>query len=81
MSQVQRIENLAQANEVEARRLLTLDMVPYAGDENGQKYLKGKVREWLVQNTIRVDPEVRDAMGRAFEKRRLGAPAGARPVR
>ncbi|KAL9044045.1 MAG: hypothetical protein Q9214_002792, partial [Letrouitia sp. 1 TL-2023] len=73
-----RLENLAQANENEAARLLALEMAPFVGDEEGQKNLRGKVKEWLVQNTIRADPEVRDAMGRAIQRRRVGAPVGAR---
>ena len=56
-------------------------MAPFAGDEHGVKTLKGKVKEWLVQNTIRSDPEVRDAVGRALGKRRVGAPVGARIMR
>lgn len=73
-----RLENLTQANEIEAARLLALEMAPFAGDEEGQKNLRGKVKEWLVQNTIRADPEVRDALGRAIQRRRVGAPSGAR---
>lgn len=76
--QLQRLEQLAQTTEVETGRLLGLEMAPLVGDEAGQSDMKGKVREWLVQNTIRADPEVRDAMGRAMQKRRVGAPAGAR---
>jgi hypothetical protein len=49
-----------------------------AGDDAAVGELKGKVKEWLVQNTIRADPEVRDAVGKALGKRRVGAPAGAR---
>ena len=52
-------------------------MAPYAGDEPGVKELRGRIKEWLVQNTIRADPEVRDAVGRALGKRRVGAPVGA----
>ena len=56
-----------------------MDMAPFVGDEQGMKELRGRVKEWLVNNTIRADPEVRDAMGRALAvKRRSGAPAGAR---
>jgi len=66
---------------MEATRLLGLDMAPVAGDEQGVRDLRGKVKEWLVQNTIRNDPEVRDAMGRALGKRRVGAPVGARITR
>ena len=64
-----RLEHLAKSNEMEASRLLALDMAPLAGDESGVKNLRGRVREWLVQNTIRADPEVRDAMGTALKKR------------
>ena len=72
------LEQLAQASEVEASRLLALDMSPFVGDEAGVKELRGRVREWLVTNTIRADPEVRDAMGRVLAKKRVGAPPGAR---
>lgn len=57
-----------------------MEMAPLVGDEVGQNDMKGRVKEWLVQNTIRADPEVRDAMGRAMAKRRVGAPAGAGPI-
>ena len=57
---------------------MALDMAPYAVDEPGVKELQARVKEWLVQNTIRADPEVRDAMGRALGRRRVGVPVGAR---
>ena len=76
--QLTRLEQLAQVLEVEASRLLALDMSPFVGDEAGVKELRGRVREWLVTNTIRSDPEVRDAMGRVLAKKRVGAPPGAR---
>ena len=78
LQQLARLEGIAKTTEVEASRLIALDMAPFAGDGGGQKELRGRVKEWLVNNTIRNDPEVRDAMGRAMGKRRLGAPAGAR---
>ena len=56
----------------EASRLLQLEMTPLVGDEQGLGELRGKVKEWLVTNTIRADPEVRDAMGRALVRRRGG---------
>ena len=75
-----RLEQMAKGSDMEAARLLSLEMTPFAGDEIAQKDLRGKVREWLVNNTIRNDPEVRDAMGRAIGRRRMGAPPGARPI-
>lgn len=76
--QLTRLEQLAQVSEAEASRLLALDMSPFVGDEAGVKELRGRVREWLVTNTIRSDPEVRDAMGRVLAKKRVGAPPGSR---
>ena len=72
--QLTRLEQLAQSTDIEATRLLALDMAPFVGDEAGVKELRGRVREWLVTNTIRADPEVRDAMGRVLARRRVGAP-------
>lgn len=57
-----------------------MDMAPLVGDEQGVKELQGRIREWLVTNTIRADPEVQDAMRKALAKRRIGAPPGARPL-
>ena len=76
--QLTRLEQQAQVLEVEASRLLALEMAPFVGDEGAVKELERRVRDWLVTNTIRADPEVRDAMGRALGRRRIGAPAGAR---
>ena len=76
--QLMRLENITQKSEVEATQLLAMDMAPFAGDELGSKELRSRIREWLVNNTIRSDPEVRDAVGRALAKRRTGAPPGAR---
>ena len=56
-----------------------MDVAPFVGDEQGTKELRGRVKDWLVNNTIRADPEVRDAMGRVMAGRRTGAPTGARP--
>ena len=78
LGQLARLEGIAKNNETEATRLLAMDMAPFVGDEQGAKDLRGRIREWLVNNTIRSDPEVRDAMGKALGKRRIGAPPGAK---
>lgn len=75
--QLQRLENTAKATDVEVSRLMAMEMSPFVGDEQALNGVKGKVRDWLVQNTIRSDPEVRDALGNLL-KRRRNAPAGAR---
>lgn len=76
--QLDRLEYVAKAAESDASRLQGLEMIPFANDPQAMKDIKGKVKEWLVQNTIRSDPEVRDAMGTVLKKRRTDAPAGAR---
>ena len=80
LQQLNRFEVLAKTNDTEITRLLQLELAPFAGNEEGVKELRGRIKEFLVQNTIRADPEVRDAIGRAMGKRRIGAPAGARPI-
>ncbi|KAL9626637.1 MAG: hypothetical protein Q9164_007833, partial [Protoblastenia rupestris] len=77
LQQLVRLEQIAKGSEAEASRLLTMEMSPFIADEHGTKELRGRIRDWLVNNTIRADPEVRDAMGRALGRRRPGAPPGA----
>lgn len=64
------LEQLASTSEAEVSRLLSLDMTPFLGDEAGLKELSGKMKDWLVTNTIRSDVEVRDAINRAFAARK-----------
>jgi hypothetical protein len=75
---LERLEITARSLDADAGRLLDMEMAPFAGDETLLKSMRGKVKEWLVQNTIRSDPMVRDALGRSFQRRRIDAPAGAR---
>lgn len=76
--QLNRLENVAKSAANEASRLQALEMIPFANDPPALENIKDKVKEWLVQNTIRADPEVRDAMGNELQRRRTDAPAGAR---
>ena len=80
-AQIERVEQLARSTEFEATRLLGLDLAPFAGDEPTLAEVRGRLKEWLVQNTIRADPEVRDAVGQVMSRRRVGAPHGARGTR
>ncbi|KAI0595916.1 membrane associated DnaJ chaperone-like protein [Biscogniauxia sp. FL1348] len=73
-----RLEQTARAMDVDATRLMELEMAPFVGDPEVVGSMRAKLKEWLVQNTIRADPMVRDALGRSFQKRRVDAPAGAR---
>ena len=73
-----RLEATAKAADMEASRLIAMEMSPFAHDTQAVTDIRGKVKNWLVHNTIRNDPEVRDAIGRSLQKRRVEAPAGAR---
>lgn len=76
-----RLEQAAKGLDADTARLLEMEMTPFMGDAQVVGSMKGKMKEWLVQNTIRADPMVRDALGRAFQKRRMDAPAGAKGTR
>ena len=65
-----RLEQLALANEVEATGLLKMEMIQHAEGEETTRELKVGIRDWLVQNTIRVDPGVRQAISSATERRK-----------
>ena len=73
-----RLEALTRQLDNDTARLMEMEMAPFKFDQEASSNLQGKMREWLVQNTIRADPMVRDAVGSAFRKRRIDAPAGAR---
>lgn len=77
-AQMDRIAALAAETDGAAARLLDVEMAPYKGDEGLMAQVRGKIAGWLVQNTIRADPMVKDAMGTTLRKRRVDAPAGAR---
>ncbi|KAI9728797.1 MAG: hypothetical protein M1834_007183 [Cirrosporium novae-zelandiae] len=72
--QLNRLDALSKAVQIEADRLLKLNLASFQGDEAGVGEVRGKVREWLVQNTIRADPEVRNAVGRVLERRKNTGP-------
>ncbi|KAI0114503.1 membrane associated DnaJ chaperone-like protein [Nemania sp. FL0031] len=75
---LERLEHTAKFIDADATRLMELEMAPFAGDPEIVNDMRSKLREWLVQNTIRADPMVRDALSRSLQRRRVDAPAGAR---
>ncbi|KAI9682952.1 MAG: hypothetical protein M1829_006388 [Trizodia sp. TS-e1964] len=81
LQQLNRLEQATADADEETSRLLALDMAPFANDEQALKDIRVKLKEFLVQNTIRSDPEVRDLLGQVLKKRRVGAPAGAKGMR
>ncbi|CAJ2502902.1 Uu.00g102960.m01.CDS01 [Anthostomella pinea] len=78
LENLERLELTARGMDVDATRLMELEMAPFAGDVEVVASMRSKLKEWLVQNTVRADPMVRDALGRSLQKRRVDAPAGAR---
>ncbi|KAI2625863.1 hypothetical protein GGR54DRAFT_593283 [Hypoxylon sp. NC1633] len=78
LQNLERLEQTARGMDVDATRLMELEMAPFTGDAQVISSMRTKLKEWLVQNTIRADPMVRDALGRSLQKRRLDAPAGAK---
>ncbi|KAF1813880.1 membrane associated DnaJ chaperone-like protein [Eremomyces bilateralis CBS 781.70] len=80
-TQLNRLDALTRSYDLETSRLLTLEMAPFAEDADRQRLVREQLKEWLVQNTIRSDPEVRDAMGRVLKRKREGVPAGAKGTR
>ncbi|KAK7754833.1 hypothetical protein SLS62_003147 [Diatrype stigma] len=75
------LDQLAHGVDVDAGRLIELEMAPFVGDPAIREVMRPKLKEWMVQNTILNDPMVRDAMMRWRQKRRADAPAGARGTR
>ena len=72
-ARLSRLEQLAMANEAEATGLLKMEMLPHAKDKEKTKELKVGIRDWLVENTTKVDPGVRQAISSATERRRREA--------
>lgn len=79
--QLDRLDALAKHNDQEAGRLLGLELTPFAVDEAAGQEVRERLKQWIVQNTVRSVPQVRDAVGRALQRRRVDAPAGARGTR
>ncbi|KAG7119471.1 Chaperone protein DnaJ like [Verticillium longisporum] len=78
---LERLDALAHGLDHDAAKLLSMEMVPYAGDAEALGAVRAKVKDWLVQNTIRADPMVKDAVGNSIRRRRTDAPAGAKGTR
>lgn len=80
LAALERLETTSRSLEQDATRLLDMELAPFVGQEEVLNNVRGKIKEWLVQNTIRADPMVRDAVGRSLQRRR-DAPAGAQGTR
>lgn len=65
-----RLDVVAQAADAEVSRLTGLELTPFLGERQKMRDLKSGLREWLVANTLRNDPEVKAAVGKTLAKRR-----------
>lgn len=79
--QLDRLDAISRATDQEVARLLGLELSPFAADGATMQELKSSMRRWLVDNTVRADPDVRNAVGRVIERRRADVPAGAQGAR
>lgn len=70
--QLDRVDAVTRAVDQEVTRLMGLELMPFAGDQAATRDLRTSLKEWLVQNTVRNDPEVKAAIGKVLDRRRRG---------
>ena len=68
--QLDRLDVLTRTTDQEVSRLLGLDLTPFIGEQSSIRELRPSLKEWLVQNTIRNDPEVKRAVNQVLDRRR-----------
>lgn len=74
--QIDRLEMLSRATDQEITRLMGLELAPFANDDPAMKPLRGSIKEWLIENTMRNNPDVKRAMDIVFERRRMESQDG-----
>lgn len=67
---VDQLEGLARTADQEITRLMGLELSPFLGERSGVRELREAVKEWLVQNTVRNDAEVKTAVNKVLNRRR-----------
>lgn len=71
---LERVNVLTKATDQEIRRLMGLELMPFADNEVSlMDGVRGSLKEWLVQNTIRNDPEIKRAVSAVLDRRRRQA--------
>ncbi|KAG5926300.1 hypothetical protein E4U42_003447 [Claviceps africana] len=76
------LEAVSKQLDVDTGRLMDMEVAPFKGDAAVVDGLRGHMKEWLVQNTIRADPMVTDALRRALKtSRKHAAPSGVNEER
>jgi hypothetical protein len=77
-AKLQRIYDLSVIIEAEAAKAQQLEFMPFDGDAAAKGDIERKMKDWLVEATIRNDPDIRDAVGNVLQRRRADAPHGAK---
>jgi hypothetical protein len=70
LQQLDRAEVLARTTDHEIARLRNMELMPFLSDQASVTRLRTSLKEWLVSNTIRNDPEVKAAIQRVLDRRR-----------
>ncbi|KAL2758186.1 hypothetical protein ACRALDRAFT_2099048 [Sodiomyces alcalophilus JCM 7366] len=73
---LERLDSMVQALQSDTARLLDREMAPFSDDPEALTSVRTKVKDWLVQNTIRADPMVRDAVETSVRRRKNRAVEG-----
>ncbi|KAG6001992.1 hypothetical protein E4U43_001201 [Claviceps pusilla] len=56
------LEGMSKQLDADTGRLMDMEVAPFKGDPAVVNNIRGQMQEWLVQNTIRADPMVKDAL-------------------
>ncbi|PNS15179.1 DnaJ [Sphaceloma murrayae] len=76
--QLDRLDMMVKQTQQEAMRLTALELTPFVNNAPAMQELRTGMRQWLVDNTIRSNPQVRDAIGRVLQPRQ--GQANGRPT-
>jgi curved DNA-binding protein CbpA len=75
--QIDRLDACVRASTQEASRLRELESIAFRDHEPAKKELREAMRQYMVQNVVHQEKEVRNAMGQSLARRRANAPHGA----
>jgi curved DNA-binding protein CbpA len=75
--QLDRLEAVVQAGNQDVTRILELESTIFKENERAKGELRSAMTNYMVQNVIHQEPEVRNAIGQRIGRRRTGAPHGA----
>lgn len=74
---IEQLESTVAGIHQDVGRALDMELTPFKGQPELKQSLQAKMKDWLVNNTIRMDPMVKHAMTQSIRRRRAEAPAGA----